>query len=52
MHDPEHASNVAGLTVGLMRDLAKCNHFMSGYAPHLMAARQKGNDLICRHRPI
>jgi nitroreductase/NAD-dependent dihydropyrimidine dehydrogenase PreA subunit len=51
VHDPGKVQKVAGLTVEWMRELAKSNHPMSAYAPHLIAAWEKDNDIICRHAP-
>ena len=51
IHDPEKVRKVAGLTVEWMRELVKSNHPMSSYAPHLIAAWESGNDVICRGAP-
>jgi len=51
IHDARVVQKVAGLTVEWMRELARCNHPMSSYAPHLITAWEEGNDIICRHAP-
>jgi nitroreductase/NAD-dependent dihydropyrimidine dehydrogenase PreA subunit len=51
IHDPAKVQKVAGLTVDWMRELARSTHPMSAYAPHLIAAWESGNDIICRHAP-
>jgi nitroreductase/NAD-dependent dihydropyrimidine dehydrogenase PreA subunit len=51
IHDPAKVQKVAGLTIDWMRELARSTHPMSGYAPHLIAAWESGNDIICRHAP-
>jgi nitroreductase len=51
IHDPAGVKKIADLTVEWMRELAKSNHPMSSYAPHLIAAYGSGNDVICRGAP-
>ena len=51
IHDTAMVKKVADLTVEWMHELAKSNHPMSGYAPHLIAAYESGNDVICRGAP-
>ncbi len=51
IHDSQEVQRVAGLTVEWMRELARSNHPMSAYAPHLITAWERGNDIICRHAP-
>src|SRR5271169_5925248 len=42
IHDSAAVKKVADLTVEWMHELAKSNHPMSGYAPHLIAAYESG----------
>ena len=51
IHDSKEVQKVAGLTIDWMRELARSTHPMSAYAPHLINAWERGNDIICRHAP-
>ncbi|MCX6686366.1 MAG: nitroreductase family protein [Methanoregula sp.] len=51
IRDPKEVQKVAGLTIEWMRELANSNHPMSGYVPHLIAAWERGSDIICRGAP-
>jgi nitroreductase/NAD-dependent dihydropyrimidine dehydrogenase PreA subunit len=51
VHDRETVRKVAGLTVEWMKSLLNTAHPMSGYVPALIAAWEKGEDVICRGAP-
>jgi nitroreductase len=51
IHDPREVRKVAGLTIDWMEELARSNHPMSSYAPHLITAYKNGTDVICRGAP-
>jgi nitroreductase/ferredoxin len=51
VHDPAAVRTIAGLTIDWMRELAKRDHPMSGYVPGLIAAWERGADVICRGAP-
>jgi nitroreductase len=42
---------IAGLTIEWMKTLVNSDHPMSGYIPILLAAWEKGSDVICRGAP-
>jgi nitroreductase/NAD-dependent dihydropyrimidine dehydrogenase PreA subunit len=51
IHDPRDVQKVASLTIDWMQELARSNHPMSAYAPHLIDAYKNGTDVICRGAP-
>jgi nitroreductase/NAD-dependent dihydropyrimidine dehydrogenase PreA subunit len=51
VHDREKVKKIAGLCMEWMKTLQGSNHPMSGYVPVLIAAWERGNDVICRGAP-
>jgi nitroreductase/NAD-dependent dihydropyrimidine dehydrogenase PreA subunit len=51
VHDRERVKKIAGLCVEWMKTLQNTNHPMSGYVPVLIAAWEKGDDVIGRGAP-
>ena len=51
IHDPREVQKVAGLVIDWMREQVGGDHPMSGYLPHLIAAWERGTDVICRGAP-
>jgi nitroreductase/NAD-dependent dihydropyrimidine dehydrogenase PreA subunit len=51
VHNQERVKKVADLTIEWMKSLANTSHPMSSYVPVLLAAWDKGFDVICRGAP-
>jgi Fe-S-cluster-containing hydrogenase component 2 len=51
IHDLREVATIAGLTIDWMKELAESSHPISAYAPHLIAAWDRGIDVICRGAP-
>jgi nitroreductase/NAD-dependent dihydropyrimidine dehydrogenase PreA subunit len=51
VHDPKKVQKIAELTIKWMESLLNTAHPMSGYAPMLISAWQRGYDVICRGAP-
>lgn len=51
VHDPERVKKIAQLTMEWMKSLQNTGHPMAGYVPALLAAWERGVDVICRGAP-
>ncbi len=51
VHDPEDVRTVAELTIEWMKSLIGVAHPLNVYAPVLIRAWKKGDDIICRDAP-
>jgi len=51
VHDPERVKRIAALTMEWMKSLQSTSHPMKDYVPLLLAAWEKGIDVICRGAP-
>jgi len=51
IHDPDEVRKVAALVVDWMRELARSGHPMAAYIAPLVAAWDRGTDMICRGAP-